>query len=138
MGGGGGGGSMLQPALGQMPVTVGTPGAVAVPRGVCMSSPAQGRSLRPPGAEAPTAGEAAGGAACSGPRPWYPAAIPWQEPGAAPGPLVELDFWTERAANLNSIHEQLSSERVQKVVRVLELAKSTYHPPFVRLLEVGA
>jgi dynein heavy chain len=53
-----------------------------------------------------------------------------------PGPLVELDFWRERADNLASIHEQLAGERVQKVVRVLELARSTYHPAFDRLFKV--
>ena len=56
-----------------------------------------------------------------------------QEPGAHPGPLVELDFWKERADNLASIHEQLAGDRIQKVVRVLELAGSTYHPAFERL-----
>ncbi len=50
-----------------------------------------------------------------------------------PGPLTELNFWAERAANLNSIHEQLTSEKTQKVVKVLELAKSTYYPAFQRL-----
>lgn len=56
-----------------------------------------------------------------------------QETGLNPGPLHEVNFWTERAANLNSIHEQLSSEKIQKVVTVLELAKSTYFPAFQRL-----
>lgn len=60
-----------------------------------------------------------------------------QEPGAHPGPLVELDFWRERADNLGSIHEQLAGERIQKVVKVLELAHSTYHPAFERLFKVG-
>ncbi|GBF97683.1 flagellar outer dynein arm heavy chain beta [Raphidocelis subcapitata] len=60
---------------------------------------------------------------------------PLKEPGAHPGPLVELDFWKERAESLASIHEQLSGERIQKVVRVLELAHSTYHPAFQRLLK---
>jgi hypothetical protein len=50
---------------------------------------------------------------------------------------VELDFWRERADNLASIHEQLAGERIQKVVRVLELARSTYHPAFERLFKVG-
>ena len=46
---------------------------------------------------------------------------------------MELEFWAEKAANLNSIHEQLSSDKVRKVVKVLELAKSTYYPAFNRL-----
>jgi hypothetical protein len=54
-----------------------------------------------------------------------------------PGPLTELDFWVERAGNLSSIHEQLCGEKIQKVVKVLELANSTYHPAFERLFQVG-
>lgn len=54
-----------------------------------------------------------------------------------PGPLAELDFWTERAANLNSIHDQLIGEKIQKVVKVLEMVQSTYHPAFQRLFEVS-
>lgn len=50
-----------------------------------------------------------------------------------PGPLAELGFWSERASNLNSIHEQLSGDKIQKVVKILELAKSTYYPAFQRL-----
>jgi hypothetical protein len=53
-----------------------------------------------------------------------------------PGPLVELDFWAERSGNLASIHEQLSSERIKKVVKVLELANSPYHQAFQRLYQV--
>ena len=53
--------------------------------------------------------------------------------GLNPGPLVEIDFWQEKAANLNSIHEQLSGDKVRKVVKALELAKSTYYPAFNRL-----
>jgi hypothetical protein len=59
---------------------------------------------------------------------------PPQEAGVYPGPLTEVDFWSARSANLNSIHDQLTSERIQKVVTVLELAKSTYHPAFQRML----
>ncbi len=55
-----------------------------------------------------------------------------QEPNTYPGPLTEVNFWTERAANLNSIHQQLCSERVKKVAKVLELVKSTYYPAFNR------
>eukprot|EP00878_Enallax_costatus_P021932 GHUV01023245.1.p1 GENE.GHUV01023245.1~~GHUV01023245.1.p1 ORF type:complete len:292 (+),score=95.38 GHUV01023245.1:1447-2322(+) len=58
--------------------------------------------------------------------------------GAYPGPLTELDFWSERANNLNSIHDQLTGERIQKVVKVLELAQSAYHPAFERLIQVSS
>lgn len=47
--------------------------------------------------------------------------------------MTEVTFWTERAANLNSIHQQLSDAKIQKVVQILDLAKSTYHPAFERL-----
>ena len=53
--------------------------------------------------------------------------------GEYPGPETELNFWTERATNLNSIHEQLSGTAVQKVVTALRLAKSTYYPAYGRL-----
>ena len=53
-------------------------------------------------------------------------------PHSNPGPLTELNFWVERAANLNSVHEQLTGEKIQKVVRVLEMAQSTYFPAFDR------
>lgn len=65
-----------------------------------------------------------------------PSGVCSQEPGVYPGPLTELTFWTERAANLSSIHDQLTGEKIQKVVKVLELAKSTYHPAFQRLFQV--
>eukprot|EP00002_Diphylleia_rotans_P013390 TRINITY_DN2619_c0_g1_i7.p1 TRINITY_DN2619_c0_g1~~TRINITY_DN2619_c0_g1_i7.p1 ORF type:complete len:4501 (-),score=1146.89 TRINITY_DN2619_c0_g1_i7:169-13671(-) len=53
--------------------------------------------------------------------------------GANPGPLTEVDFWAAKAANLNSIQEQLGSEKVKKILRVLDLTKSTYYTPFSRL-----
>ncbi|KAL6747291.1 flagellar outer dynein arm heavy chain beta [Haematococcus lacustris] len=58
-----------------------------------------------------------------------------KEPGKYPGPLAEVTFWTERAANLNSVHDQLVGEKIQKVVKVLELARSTYYPAFQRLFQ---
>lgn len=54
-----------------------------------------------------------------------------------PGPLTELDFWSERANNLNSIHDQLTGDRIQKVVKILELAQSAYHPALDRLIQVS-
>lgn len=59
-----------------------------------------------------------------------------QTPNTYPGPLAEVDFWMARAANLNSIHEQLTGDKIQRVVKVLELANSTYHPAFSRLMQV--
>lgn len=63
-------------------------------------------------------------------------ACPLQGTGACAGPLAELDFWSEGAANLNAIHEQLSSDRIQKVVKILQLADSTYFQAIQRLLQV--
>jgi dynein heavy chain len=59
-----------------------------------------------------------------------------QGQGVYLGPLAELDFWSERAGNLNAIHEQLSNERIQKVAKILELANSAYHQVFQRLFQV--
>lgn len=61
---------------------------------------------------------------------------PLKQPGSYPGPLVELGFWTERAGNLNSIHDQLTGEKITKVVNVLELARSTYYPAFQRCVHL--
>lgn len=56
--------------------------------------------------------------------------------GNYPGPLIELDFWKERAANLNAIEDQLASPKIQKIVAVLEEAKSTYYGSYQRLHKV--
>ncbi|KAI8914343.1 dynein heavy chain and region D6 of dynein motor-domain-containing protein [Gorgonomyces haynaldii] len=50
--------------------------------------------------------------------------------GLNPGPLVEIDFWAAKAANLKSIHQQLTDEKIQKISRVLQVSKSTYYPAF--------
>eukprot|EP00884_Botryococcus_braunii_P022565 jgi/Botrbrau1/8993/Bobra.0148s0096.1 len=50
-----------------------------------------------------------------------------------PGPLRELDFWEARAARLNSLHDQLNGDKIRKVARILELARSSYYPAFTRL-----
>lgn len=55
--------------------------------------------------------------------------------GQHPGPETELNFWTERATNLNSIQQQLEGSQVQKVVYVLQHAQSTYYPAYLRLAD---
>ena len=55
--------------------------------------------------------------------------------GSYPGPLIELDFWAERAANLNAIYEQLCGEKVQKVLSVLDAAQSAYYVAFQRVFK---
>ena len=53
--------------------------------------------------------------------------------GSHPGPMAELDFWASKALHLNSIQQQLNGERIRKVMKVLDLTKSTYCSPFNRL-----
>lgn len=55
--------------------------------------------------------------------------------GAAPhpGPLAELDYWVDRAAQLASICEQLGRERPRACIAALARARSTYLPAFQRL-----
>jgi dynein heavy chain len=59
--------------------------------------------------------------------------------GTHPGPMAELEFWAAKARHLNSIQQQLGGERIRKVMKVLDLTKSTYCSPFNRLMkEVAA
>ena len=46
--------------------------------------------------------------------------------GGDPSPLVEIDFWRNKAENLNSIHKQLQSEKIRRVLKFLMQNKSTY------------
>ncbi|XP_053483492.1 dynein axonemal heavy chain 11 isoform X4 [Ictalurus furcatus] len=55
--------------------------------------------------------------------------------GMNPGPSTELDFWRSRKNNIENIHEQLQSPAVQKMVRILEVADSSYYPSFRALTE---
>ncbi|KAI5106110.1 dynein heavy chain 11, axonemal, partial [Silurus meridionalis] len=50
--------------------------------------------------------------------------------GLNPGPRTELDFWRSRRNNIENIHEQLQSPPIQKMVRILEVADSSYYPSF--------
>jgi len=53
--------------------------------------------------------------------------------GRNPEPNAELQFWKNKAANLNSIHGQLGKEDLKKVLKFLEVQKSTYVEPFSKL-----
>eukprot|EP00804_Cyclotella_cryptica_P025500 CCRYP_012000-RA/>CCRYP_012000-RA protein AED:0.01 eAED:0.01 QI:1390/1/1/1/1/1/4/5322/2834 len=53
--------------------------------------------------------------------------------GLHPTPNIEIEFWKNKANNLNSIFEQLQSRDVQRILRALDQAKSTYCAPFARL-----
>ena len=49
------------------------------------------------------------------------------------GPTAEIEFWADKSKNLNLVHEQLNGEKVRRVMKVLEVTKSTYFPAFNRL-----
>ena len=53
--------------------------------------------------------------------------------GKNPKPDVEIAFWTSKAANLNSIVDQIYGERIRKVLKTLETNRSTYCQPFAKL-----
>lgn len=53
--------------------------------------------------------------------------------GLHPTPDVEIEFWRNKAANLNSIFDQLQSPRIRSVLRALDKSKSTYCTTFARL-----
>ena len=50
-----------------------------------------------------------------------------------PGPTAEIEFWKHKAGNLNGIFDQLQSAKVRRVLKVLDLSKSTYNGPFAKL-----
>ncbi|CAM9107555.1 unnamed protein product [Discosporangium mesarthrocarpum] len=53
--------------------------------------------------------------------------------GMHPTPDVEIDFWKNKANNLNSIFEQLQGPSIRRVLRALDQSKSTYCTTFARL-----
>eukprot|EP00736_Rhodelphis_marinus_P005351 Rmarinus@m.11280 len=53
-----------------------------------------------------------------------------------PGPLVEIDFWDAKLANVISIHRQLLVNSVQKVSEALSSVGSSYHAPLKRILSM--
>lgn len=53
--------------------------------------------------------------------------------GMHPTPDVEIEFWRNKAGNLNSIFEQLQGPRIRRVLRALDQSKSTYCTTFARL-----
>ncbi len=56
--------------------------------------------------------------------------------GNNPGPLVEIDFWVSRRADLESVVEQLYSDKVLKMSRLLEKSLSSYYPAYKSMLEL--
>ena len=49
------------------------------------------------------------------------------------GPLEEIEFWKNRCADLSGISDQLDKPGVKRITHILELAKSSYVAPFLRL-----
>ena len=48
------------------------------------------------------------------------------EEGKNPGPEVEIQFWQMRFANLQNLHDQLTSNLSKSMVNILKLTKSGY------------
>ena len=48
------------------------------------------------------------------------------EEGKNPGPEIEIKFWQIRFANLQNLHDQLTSSSSKSMVNILKLTKSGY------------
>lgn len=48
--------------------------------------------------------------------------------GKNPGPLVEVDFWKARVADLESVMDQLITDKAQKMSEILDKTQSAYYP----------
>lgn len=53
--------------------------------------------------------------------------------GKDPNPLTELEFWRKKSEDLDSISQQLQSERVITILEFLQQQKSTYINAFTKL-----
>lgn len=49
------------------------------------------------------------------------------------GPLEEIEFWKNRCADLSGISTQLDKPGVKKITAILQVAKSSYVAPFLKL-----
>ncbi|XP_062567134.1 dynein beta chain, ciliary-like [Saccostrea cucullata] len=50
--------------------------------------------------------------------------------GHNPTPFVEIEFWKNKATNLECIYEQLRDPKVRKMAEILERTQSSYFPTF--------
>ena len=50
--------------------------------------------------------------------------------GKNPFPLVEVDFWEARCADLESVVDQLAVDKVRKMTQLLERSLSSYYPAY--------
>ena len=55
--------------------------------------------------------------------------------GKNPGPIVEIDFWIARCADLESVVDQLSEKKVLKMSQLLEKSLSSYYPAYRSMLD---
>eukprot|EP00667_Euglena_gracilis_P000150 EG_transcript_150 len=55
--------------------------------------------------------------------------------GSHPGPLVEVSFWTDRAANLDNLEEQIHTRSVLTYIKILQTLNSSYFPAFASLIQ---
>lgn len=53
--------------------------------------------------------------------------------GLNPGPLVEIEFWKAKTANLENIFDQLRDPKTKKMAQLLEKTQSSYFPAFKEL-----
>ncbi|KAJ3355389.1 hypothetical protein HDU91_005673, partial [Kappamyces sp. JEL0680] len=49
------------------------------------------------------------------------------------GPLEEIQFWRDRCEDLSSISDQINRQDVKEIIRVLDVAKSSFIEQFLRL-----
>mgnify|MGYP003430812870 CR=1 FL=1 len=49
------------------------------------------------------------------------------------GPLEEIQFWKARCDDLSGLTRQLDQAGVGRVISIMEMAKSSYLPPFTKL-----
>ncbi|CAO2643769.1 Dynein axonemal heavy chain 2 [Lemmus lemmus] len=57
------------------------------------------------------------------------------ETGESLGPLEEIEFWHNRCMDLSGISKQLVKPGVKHIESILQLSKSSYLPPFVKLAQ---
>lgn len=49
------------------------------------------------------------------------------------GPLEEIEFWRARCEDLSGLTTQLDQPGVTRVIKIIEMAKSSYLAPFKKL-----
>ena len=55
--------------------------------------------------------------------------------GKPPGPMVEIEFWDARRADLESVVDQLSAKKVVKMSQLLEKSLSSYYPAYKSMMD---